>query len=187
MTTIRLLQIIPSFACGGAERMVVNLMTHLDQQRFQVAAISLADPEGSVLDQRLAEKDFHVWYLGKGPGFDPRMPRRIREVVRQFRPHLVHSHLCLHYVFPSLIGYQRLTHVATIHLPAGAQHKQLMRLIRQAAFRRGVTPVAVSRDVAEWVKRVHAVRDCLVIPNGIPIADYQHPSISREVWRTKQG
>lgn len=187
MNRIRVLQVIPSFACGGAERMVVNLMRHLDERRFEVAAVSLAGPQGSVLEERLAERESPVWYLGKQRGFDLRMPQRIRNVIREFRPHLVHSHLCLHYVFPSLIGYQSLPHVATIHLPANAQYGRLLQWLAQAAFRRGVTPIGVSRDVAEWVKRVHAVKECLVIPNGIPIGDYQHTSTSREVWRKGQG
>jgi glycosyltransferase involved in cell wall biosynthesis/CelD/BcsL family acetyltransferase involved in cellulose biosynthesis len=167
--------------------MVVNLMTHLDRRRFDVGAISLANSESSVLEQRLAEEKFQVWFLGKPPGFDPRTPYRIRDVVRQFRPHLIHSHLCLHYVFPSLIRNGTLGHVTTIHLPAQTMHRQIIRSLARMACRRGVIPVAVSRDVAEWVKRVYGVRDCMVIPNGIPIAEYHHPPTSRQVWRREHG
>jgi glycosyltransferase involved in cell wall biosynthesis len=187
MDRIRLLQVIPSFGCGGAERMVVNLMTHLDRERFAVAAISLAGPEGSVLEQKLAENKLQVAYLGKRAGFDMRMPHRIRNVVRKFRPHVVHSHLCLHYVFPSLIGCRDLLHISTVHLPADGLHKMLMRPFGQLAFRQGVIPVAVSREVARWVKHFQAVTNCLVIPNGIPICDYRHPSVSRQAWRKEHG
>jgi glycosyltransferase involved in cell wall biosynthesis len=187
MSAIRLLEIIPSLTCGGAERMVVNLMTHLDRRRFNVGGISLANSESSVLEQRLAEEKFQVWFLGKRPGLDPRMPHRIRNVVRQFRPHLIHSHLCLHYVFPSLIHEPALGHITTIHLPAQMKLRRVMLSVARMACRRGVIPVAVSRDVAEWVKRVYGVRDCMVIPNGIPIAEYQRPSTSRQVWRREHG
>jgi glycosyltransferase involved in cell wall biosynthesis len=187
MDTIRLLQVIPSFGCGGAERMVVNLMTHLDRARFAVAAISLAGPEGSALEQELAKNKLRVAYLGKRAGFDMRMPHRIRNIVRKFRPHVVHSHLCLHYVFPSLIGCRELLHISTVHLPADGLHKMLMRPLGQLAFRQGVIPVAVSREVALWLKHFQAVTNCLVIPNGIPISDYQHPSVSRQAWRKEHG
>lgn len=187
MDTIRLLQVIPSFGCGGAERMVVNLMTHLDPARFAVAAISLAGPEGSALEQKLAENKLRVAYLGKRAGFDMRMPLRIRNEVRKFRPHVVHSHLCLHYVFPSLIGCRDLLHISTVHLPADGLHKMLMRPLGQLAFRQGVIPVAVSREVAVWLKHFQAVTNCLVIPNGIPISEYQHPSVSRQAWRKEHG
>ena len=187
MDTIRLLQVIPSFGCGGAERMVVNLMTHLDPARFAVAAISLAGPEGSDLEQKLVENKLQVAYLGKRAGFDVRMPLRIRNVVRKFRPHVVHSHLCLHYVFPSLIACRDLLHISTVHLPADGLHKMLMRPLGQFAFCQGVIPVAVSREVAVWLKHFQAVTNCLVIPNGIPISDYQHPSVSRQAWRKEHG
>lgn len=167
--------------------MVVTLMTHLDQNRFKVAAVSLADPEGSILERRLAEEGFRVNYLGKRPGFDLRMPQRIRNVVRKFRPDVIHSHLCLHYLFPALIGFHALPHVATIHLPADGQYKQLLRPLARVAFRRGVIPVAVSQEVAQWMKQFQGAKDCLVIPNGIPVSDYQHPSVSRQAWRKEHG
>jgi len=187
MSTIRVLQVIPTLGCGGAERMVVNLMRYLDRQRFEVGAITLGDSEGSALEQKLAKEKFQLWFLGKQPGFDPRIPRRIRNVVHQFRPHLVHSHLCLHYVFPSLIGRAHPRHIETMHLPGHMSHPRILTWMTRIACRRGVIPVAVSRNIAEWVKRVYGLRDCVVIPNGIPIADYQHPSISRQVWRKEQG
>lgn len=187
MNKIRLLQVVPTLRCGGAERMVVNLMTHLDHERFEVAAVNLGDSEGWVLERRLAEGGFQVWCLGKRPGFDPRIPFRIRNVVREFRPHLVHSHLSLHYVFPSLIGCPPLGHVTTVHLPGETQHRRVVEPLTRMAFRRGVIPVAVSRDVAQWVTSVGGVRDCMLIPNGIPIADYKLPMASRQLWRNGQG
>ncbi len=187
MNRIRILQVVPTLQCGGAERMVVNLMTHLDRQRFEVAVINLSDSEGWDLEQRLAEERFHVWCLGKRHGLDLRIPFLIRNVVRQFRPHLVHSHLCIHYVFPSLIRFPLLAHVTTVHLPGETHYRRILHPLTRLAFRQGVVPVAVSREVAEWVKRACGVRDCAVIPNGIPIADYQRFSISRKVWRKEQG
>jgi len=187
MNTIRVLQVIPTLGCGGAERMVVNLMRQLDQQRFEVGAITLGDSEGSALEQKLAKEKFQVWFLGKQPGFDPRICHRIRKVVRQFRPHLVHSHLCLHYVFLALIGFAQIRCVETMHGSEPSSRKRVVPWLTRIACRRGVIPVAVSRNVAEWVKRSYRLGDCMVIPNGIPIADYQHPSISRQVWRKEQG
>jgi glycosyltransferase involved in cell wall biosynthesis len=187
MEPIRILEVIPSLGCGGAERMVVNLITHLDRRRFQVAAINLGHSEGWVLEERLAREQVQVWHLDKEPGFDPRIFHRVRAVVRQFRPHLVHSHLCLHYVYLSLIGCRPLRRVVTVHLPAETIHKQATRWLARMAYRRGVVPVAVSQGVANWLECTHGVEDCMVIPNGIPIDDYQCPSKPRQVWRREQG
>jgi glycosyltransferase involved in cell wall biosynthesis len=187
MEKIRLLQVIPTLRCGGAERMVVNLMTHLDKQRFQVGAIILADSEGGPLEERLLEGGHQVWALGKENRLDPKTPFRIRNVVRQFRPHFVHSHLCLHYVFPALLGCLSSRHVTTVHLPGDTKYARIMLPLTRLAFRRGVIPIAVSGEVAEWVKRVCGVQDCQVIPNGIPVDDYQRLSASRMAWRREHG
>jgi glycosyltransferase involved in cell wall biosynthesis len=187
MKSIRLLQFISHLGLGGAQRMMFNLTAQLERLGLEVGAVSLYGPNGWELERKLAEEKLQTWYLGKRPGFDPRILHRIRDVVREFRPHLVHSHLCLHYVFPSLARFPNLGHVTTIHLPAQTSHRRVMRGLARMAYRRGVIPVAVSGDVAEWVKRVFGVRDCMMIPNGIPIADYQCPSTSREAWRRGQG
>jgi glycosyltransferase involved in cell wall biosynthesis len=187
MKSIRVLQFISDLGLGGAQRMMFNLTTQLDRLGVEVATVSLHGPDDWELKRRLTEEKIRSWYLGKQPGFDPRMPHRIRDVVRQFRPHLIHSHLCLHYVFPSLIDDHAIRHVITVHLPAQMSHRRVMQSLARMACRGGVIPVAVSRDVAEWVKRVYGVRDCMVIPNGIPIAEYQHPPTSRQVWRREHG
>ncbi len=165
--------------------MVVNLMTHLDRHRFQVGAISLAHSEGGPLERRLLEGGYRFWCLGKQGAFDPKIPFRIRNVVRAFRPHFVHSHLSLHYVFPALVGCTFSRHVTTVHLPGDTKYPGAVLPLTRLAFRRGVIPIAVSGEVAEWVKLACAVQDCAVIPNGIPIADYQHLVATRTEWRSE--
>jgi glycosyltransferase involved in cell wall biosynthesis len=187
MSHIRVLQVIPTLRCGGAERMVVNLMTHLEERRFHAAAIVLGRPEGGPLEQTLREGGFPVWYLDKKSGVDPNVLFRLRRVAGRFRPHVVHSHLCLHYVFPSLAGGPGAGHVTTAHLPGDTRHSRLVLPLTRLAFRRGVIPVAVSAEVAAWLKRVCALRSCQVIPNGIPLADYQRPAACRAACRIEQG
>lgn len=167
--------------------MVVNLMTHLDRQRFEVGLLVLGSSEGGVLEQRLKKDGFPVWFMGKRSGFDPRIFFRMRQAVRHFRPQVVHSHLSAHYVFPALIGDCSSKHVATMHGSVETSHKRVLHALTRIAFWCGVIPVAVSRQVAQWVSRSFGVRDCAVIPNGIPIANYACPPTARQNWRAKQG
>jgi glycosyltransferase involved in cell wall biosynthesis len=187
MNPIRLLQVIPTLGCGGAERMVVNLVTHLDRKRFQVGAMVLGPAEGGTLERRLLDEGFQVWCLGKQGAFEPRTLFRIRDVVGQFGPHVVHSHLCLHYVFPALVGTPSFRHVATMHLPGNTRYSRVLVPLSRLAFRRGVVPIAVSGEVAEWVKRACGVADCQVIPNGIPVASFQRGAASRAARRREHG
>ena len=187
MNRFRILQVVTNLGCGGAERMVVNLMTHLDPRRFEVAAISLAEPGGWALEQVLAKANIRVWHLGKKAGFAPEVFSGIRNLVRQFRPHVVHSHMCLHYVFPALMCQRSLSFVDTVHLPGENQYRRSIRWINQSAFRLGVLPIAVSSRTADWVKDVYGVQECAVIRNGIPIKDYALPGTPRQAWRKEHG
>ena len=85
MAKQRVLQVVPSFAMGGAERMAVHLATNLDPSRFDVAALSMYDPQGTDLEDMLARHGHRVWYLSKKRGVSPRMFLRIDRVVREFR------------------------------------------------------------------------------------------------------
>lgn len=167
--------------------MVVNLMTHLDKERFEVGALVLGRSEGGSLERSLSDAGFQVWCLGKEGAFDPRMLLRIRAVVRQFRPQVIHSHLCLHYVFPALLGWPSSRHVTTAHLPGDTKYSRAVLPITRLAFRQGVIPIAVSDEVAEWLKRACGLQQCQVIPNGIPIDSYRRRVASRMAWRTQHG
>lgn len=191
MNRVRVLQVIANLGQGGGQRMMYNLATQLSRKAIEVAAVSLYGPDGWELEKRLAGEDLQVWYLGKGPGFDARMPSRIREAARLFRPHIVHTHLCLHYVFPSLTGSRPLGHVHTDHSTLDydlrSEHWRMLRWLHRLAYRRGVVPVAVSREIAEKLVRFYGVRDCIVIPNGIPTTEYSRSHASRRAWRNEHG
>jgi glycosyltransferase involved in cell wall biosynthesis len=188
MNRIRVLQVIPTLQCGGAERMVVNLMTHLDRRRFDAEAIVLARPDGGSLQRMLSKDGFRVSWLGKEGGFDPRVLLRIRKVVRACRPHVVHSHLCLHYVLPALTGHiSSSRHVTTVHLPGDTRHAGVLLPLTRLALRRGVVPVAVSGEVAQWVQQACGAQHCRVIRNGVPVGDYRHRAAARTALRTEHG
>jgi glycosyltransferase involved in cell wall biosynthesis len=184
---IRLVQVIPSLRCGGAERMVVNLMAHLDSRRIRSAAVVLGPREDGALEQALRDRGFDVRFLNKKAGFDPGVIVRLRKIVRCIRPDVVHSHLCLHYVLPALVGLPAVRQLTTVHLPGDTRYSRVVHPLTRLAFRCGVVPVAVSGEVAAWVRRVCDVADCRVIPNGIPVSEYRLPCGSRHAWRRAQG
>ena len=76
-------------------------MRHLDPQRFDCGLVSLYDAVGGDLDALAEEAPGAVHYLGKRRGFDPRMFGAFDRVLREFRPHVVHTHtIALRYAFP---------------------------------------------------------------------------------------
>jgi hypothetical protein len=55
------------------------------------------------------------------------------------------------------------------------------------AFSRGVLPVAIANEVADSMRRCYGIDGFPLIPNGIPVSAFRHPSIDREEWRRKEG
>ena len=146
---MRIVHIFPTLNPGGAERMLVHILMHLDRSRFDVSAICLGRSNGSELEGLLAEAQVPVQVLGQGAGFDPRMFARVHRAVEAARPDVLHSHVhVLRYLFPYIkysgwLGHRpRMLH--TVHNLAAFEVEPRARWIQGMAFRNGVQPVAVA-------------------------------------------
>jgi glycosyltransferase involved in cell wall biosynthesis len=181
---MRVLQVIPTLAVGGAERVVALLSRHLHRSGHTVGVISLYDPRGSWIERELRGEGIPVYFLGKRPGLDLRMIRRIARVVGGFRPDVLHTHLyVLKYVLPALAASRRCRVVHTVHNLAEHEVERLSRIIQSVAFRAGVVPVAIGGAVAESMLRLYRLPPRHRIPNGIPVSDYAPPPRAREEVR----
>jgi len=179
---MRVLQVIPNLAVGGAERVVSLLARHLRRSGHDVAVVSLYDPSGSWIEAGLRSDGVPVHFLGKHPGLDLRMIPRIARVVARFRPDVLHTHLyVLKYVLPAAAGRCRVVH--TVHNLAEREVERLSRILQAIAFRAGVVPVAIGDAVAESMHRLYRLPPRHRIPNGIPVSDYAPPPGAREEVR----
>ncbi|PYT60212.1 MAG: glycosyl transferase [Acidobacteria bacterium] len=189
MKKIRVMHILPSFLPGGAERMAVHIVRGLNEQRFEVAITSVGQRIGSDLERLLDESRMRVWYLGKKLGFDCRTYYRLHRVLRDYRPDIIHTHLqVLRYALPSMLWFKRnsmLLH--TVNNVAEREVEPSARWIQRYAFRHGVLPVAVAKEVAASLERLYGIQSCQVIFNCIPTKVYGRPQISRPEWRAKEG
>jgi glycosyltransferase involved in cell wall biosynthesis len=188
MKKIRVLQIVPTLSPGGAERMVVHILTRLNPQRYVAAVVSLGRREDCELDRLLEEAGVEVRYLGKPPGFDYRMYFRLHRALRDYRPDVVHTHIqVLRYALPSLLLLEGTAVLHTVHNLAEHEVEPRARFIQRYAFHHGVVPIAVATEVALTVERLYGIEKCSVISNGIPTDCYARPQISRKDWRAKEG
>jgi glycosyltransferase involved in cell wall biosynthesis len=185
---IRVLHVVRNFEVGGAERVATNLLRTTDPEQFDVRAISLRGPFGTDLEEILARDGIPVWYMGKERGFDPIVLARVTRTMERFRPQVVHTHIfALRYAFPYMLGRRVPAMVHTVHNLAERELEWYERWVHRLAFRRGVLPVAIAREVADSVRRVYGIDDVPLIPNGIPVDTFRAPSIGRERWRNKEG
>ncbi len=185
---MRVLQVIPTLAVGGAERVVALLARHLHRSGHTAGVISLYDPRGSWIETELRADGIPIYFLGKHPGLDLRMIPRIARVVGRFRPDVLHTHLyVLKYVLPSLATSSRCRVVHTVHNLAEHEVERLSRIIQSVAFRAGVVPVAIGAAVADSMLRFYRLPPRHRIPNGIPVSDYAPPPRAREEIRASLG
>lgn len=176
----RVLEVLASLRRAGAEQVVVSLACGLDRSRFEVEVVSLYDAFPGGFEPVLEGCGIAVRHLGKRRGFDPRMFARVREVVRDFRPDIVHTHS---YVLRYALTAGAPAYVHTVHNIAEKEVEWAGRLLQQFAFRRGVAAVAISDLVAQSFRRVYGIDPAAVIPNGIPLDRFGRESD----WRERNG
>lgn len=187
MSRVRVLQLLPSLGMGGAERLAVHLARSLDPQRFEVKVVSMFGPTDSDLSEMLSSRSIPLEYLDKRPGFDGSMVTKLHRAFRRFSPDVAHSHLrVLQYALPAFVGSGVTARVHTFHSVAQKEAKWSGRMIQRLAFKSGVTPVAISDEVARTVQDVYKISP-LTIPNGIPVADYRDNSAAGTDLRESLG
>jgi glycosyltransferase involved in cell wall biosynthesis len=189
MNKIKVLHIVPMLSPGGAERVAVHIVRGLNPQRYEAAVVSFSARLGCDLDRLLEKAGVEVRYLGKRPGFDYRMYHRVTYALRDYRPHVVHTHLqVLRYaLLPCMFSLQDASLVHTVHNLAEREVEPMGRLVQRFAFKHGVIPIAVAEEVARSVERLYGIQPCRVISNCIPTDCYASPRTPRGVWRAKEG
>jgi glycosyltransferase involved in cell wall biosynthesis len=166
--------------------MASYLMTGLAESHT-VGAVGLFPKADSVIEHRLADAHIPMWHLDKRPGFDPRMYSSLHRVFRNFRPHVVHTHMAVQrYVFPVLLRYRSTAAIHTIHNLAEHETDAVGRVVHWFAFRKNVLPVGISQEVSASVKRVYGVPCTAIIPNCVPVEQYRLGSDTRRRWREQQ-
>lgn len=184
----RVLHVLANLGAGGAERMAVHIVLGLNRHRFEPAVVAYSGRYGSDLEQHLDQAGLKTWFLGKGPGFDARTYYRLHRVFKEFRPDIVHTHVhVMRYAFPSLLYFKPRLMVHTVNNLAECEIEPRARWLQHLAYRRGVIPVAVAREVAASLERVYGIGNSRVVWNCIPTDLYATPQTPREVWRAKQG
>ena len=187
MEKIRVLQIVPMLAPGGAERVAVHLAKGLDPDRYEAAILSLGPRVGSDLERLLDEAGIEIKCLGKTPGFDHRMYPRLLRLFGDWQPDIVHTHIqVLRYVLPTTLVFRSTRFLHTVHNLAEYEVEPRARWIQRYSFRHGVVPIAVAEKVALSLRQLYQIQECRVILNGIPTGQYARPRLTREEWRRRE-
>ena len=185
-------QILPSLAVGGAERLVVHLMEHLNRERFAPVCICLESPLGTHYEARVRALGAPLYFLEKGEKMSLGVLRKLDALFRQYRPAVVHTHILgLNYAYPLMIRYRTPARVYTVHSLAEKDvGRRTGPIVRALAFRYRVgrvVPVAIAEEVRVTIQRVYGYPDPPLIPNGVPTDEYAPDPDTRAQWRQAHG
>jgi glycosyltransferase involved in cell wall biosynthesis len=180
----RVLEVIPTLRRAGAEHVAAALAVGLPRDQFETAVVSLYDACPGGLEEELTGGGVAVFHLGKRRGPDARMWPRLKRIVRDFAPDVIHTHsYVLRYVLP-VAGRARVVH--TLHNLTGHDPDRLTAALNGFAFRCGVVPVAVAGIVARSFQAHYGFAPAATIVNGIDLARFRQPD-ARQRWRTANG
>ncbi|HWT11946.1 MAG TPA: glycosyltransferase [Allosphingosinicella sp.] len=168
---MKILSILASPAPGGAEMLVRNLCAEFTGRGHACHILFMSDAAG-VGNPAGFERDFLAGLEAEGTSFDVMGPkefrnvlagaRRLRRVVAEFRPDILHSHLARGLMCRSLSGVRTPT-VYTHHNVTTNFSPLLFRLFDRSVQRY----VAIGSACRDLLER-HVRRPIVSIPNGVP-------------------
>lgn len=175
-----------SLDCGGLERIVLDLVREGQQLGQRVTILCLERP--GTLASEAEALGARVDCVSKPPGLRLGIVRRLRDVLRERQPDVVHTHQIgpLFYLAPAAraIGVPVVVHTEHGKHYARAQTRWLGRWAARSATRF----FCVSRDIADdvRVRRIVAADRIEVLANGIDIARFR-PDGSAAAQRSALG
>ncbi len=171
MRRIRVVQVLPQWGPGGAERLALDLACNFDLQRVEPTIVSLYPPAQTENERRAKEVGIRLLYLKKRTGLDFQTIVAMRRVLAELRAEVVHTHLySLSYVMPALVTSGTAARIHTIHNVASREAYGIRRKVWSFAFQRcGVRPVSISQQIWKTVQDVFGPIVSPVIYNGVDI------------------
>lgn len=192
---MRVLHIITGLGTGGAEAMLLKLLTGIDRTRFEPAVISLGD-EGAT-GHCIAALGIPVYALGMDPA-RPRLDdwRHLRALIRDARPDVVQTWMyhadLLGGLAAQSLGVRRVFwNLRQTNLDAASISRRTRQVVRACALLSRVVPTRIlscayaSRDA--HVAAGYAAGKMVVIPNGFDTQRLRRDDAARQRLRGELG
>lgn len=178
MDKIKIAFVITSLEVGGAEKVLLDLVSKIDQVRFEIKVFIIKKNMNSIYDLRLQNINIDCVYLNKKTKifFDVFTTFKLTKQLKKFKPNIIHSHLkSASFVFFYKLFNKSVKWLHTIHTIASIDTKYLRRPIMGYLYRhKYIFPVAVSESVKLSAMSTYKLKDEIiqVIYNGVMIEDY---------------
>jgi len=186
----RVLWLIKGLARGGAERLVSVMAPRIDRTRFEVeVAYLLPDADAFVPD--LLRGGVRVHCLQAGRNVEPGWPARLRQLLRDGRYDIVHSHSPLVGSVARLVAPRGTRHLYTEHNMWGVYRGPTFAL-NALTYHRNELVFTVSDGVADSVQRprwanISRMPPVEVLLHGVDAANAPRGSAARGRARELMG
>ena len=167
-----ILYVMPQFGLAGAETMCENLINAVNKDKYNIIILSLYNYH-SAITERLEKNKFKIIYLDKKSGLDLSMIKKIKKVIKEVQPDIIHTHrYVLEYVYPALLfkKFKKIKMIHTVHNIASKEVIKPLQLLQHHLFRKKlVTPVAISEIIQDSIVELYGLKkdEVPVIYNGI--------------------
>ena len=172
---MRILHIIPNFASGGAERVLLNYLIDWKEMfpTDVIVGMALFSYKGSIFDDEIIEKHIQVEYSNCENGNFFEYISTIHKKVKAFQPDIIHSHMrILPYVYLATLGTGiRIIHTIHTEPEVHAAGKQFA-LERKCIKSNRVLPVCLTKDLAKRANKLYNINKCEYLYNGIFLERY---------------
>lgn len=169
-----ILVLIKGLGIGGAERLLADAAQHWDHVAFEYH-LAYVLPWKDKLVEPISNTGVRVWCIGGTRGLDISTPVRLRRLIREIAPDLIHAHLPATGILARLASSLPL--VYTEHNIADS-YRQPTRTLNRMTYARNRAVVAVSEAVASSIEG-YPGPDPIVIPNGVPSDMDPNPDLVR--------
>lgn len=171
---MKILEIMPDFNLAGAEIMVENLCYELNKQH-EIMAVSMYHCE-TAITERLINNGIDLVFLSKKTGFDWSATKRLKKIIFDFQPDVIHTHLYM-LMYAVLAGglSRKRKYFHTVHNIAEKEVPLKLQYFQKIMFRcKKAIPIAISPRIRESIVERYGM-DTIDIPmiyNGIDVTNF---------------
>ncbi|WP_152617972.1 glycosyltransferase [Caldibacillus thermoamylovorans] len=187
MKKLKVLQIIPSFGVGGAQKLVLDYLYYMNNSEVEIKAISMYENQNSIYDKFIEDNGLDVVYLDKKPGLDLSIIKKIKKVVQDFKPDVIHTHMyTIKYTIFSVIGNKKVKLFHTIHNEPEKDAGRIDKIFNKFAFKYlNCTPIALTDKMLNKTNKYYNVTNTIVLNNGIILEKFENKNLNKNEIRDK--
>lgn len=173
---MKILQIVPDLELAGAQTMLENLAMELIKHEDLKVEIVVFYSKKTSISERLEKNNIKIHYLGKKKGFDVLLLWKLKSIIKNFQPDIIHTHrYTLAYIIFTLVLIRKINKINVVHTIHNIAEKEVppktQRLYNLYFHKKNIIPVAISEQVHKSVISRYNLKEeeVPIIYNGIDL------------------